>query len=80
MICPVCGQNLESVFKDTTLDHAVACGLIAIVSDRFICACGLEALDIADYTNTHVMNFIRHCEHKPHDWPRLLTRKALEEF
>lgn len=71
MICPACGKDVKN--WQGSLLHAVQCGLLldSPAEDEWRCACGFHCL-----YNESIYEHLA----SPHDWPKILTRIALENM
>lgn len=71
MTCPACGIFVAAWMGN--LYHAVQCGVLLDTpdDDKWVCICGFHC-EYNDQMYQHLTEL--------HDWPRLLTTKALEQM
>lgn len=74
-MCPVCGDVVENKPGETA--HLIACGVMVNKNTNYYCICGQI---ISGPYKTFAEDFNAHLQQVKHDWPRILTTKALERM
>lgn len=80
--CPVCGEMIDD--RDyISYQHLELCRAWVPYPGVPTCACGDNKFSNVEWQigkHTMVSLFFEHIDAVPHDWPKLITIKALEEF
>lgn len=83
VVCPVCQARLQVPPYEcvNAVNHLIQCGaILEISSGKDNCLCGVPFVDTHNNTTTYIDDYIAHIKNVPHDWPKLLTRSAMEQF
>lgn len=73
--CPVCGKTVAN--ETGEMKHLMCCGVVFDIYQCYHCLCGAV---INGPGKTFAEDYNEHVQKVQHDWPKLLTQRALEEM